>query len=416
MFIVVNSPVGVADLDLDVQCILQLAGKSFHDLADSFVGIVAEGDFREAFAVRVTGFSQSFLGAFDIGFFGKIIVTGGIHKFLSVDNVAGGHEGISRISFSLDNIFDDGSAVDSHAEGLADQDVVKRGFGAVEVIPDGTVGRGHYHTGAFGLQAGHIGGRNSGHTVDVAVFISHQAGAQIGNEAEGDLFQVDLVSIIVVRVLDQDEAFTEVDFRHHEWSVGDIGVGGSGPAFAVGGNGSFLDRAEGPHGQNVKPVGSRGDQGQFQGLVIQGFDTDGIETEGIVFIIFRGTGNITEQEINVAGTGVGVQNTLHGVNIILSGVIAAVGPFQAVAQGEGVDGTVIGNRPAFSFARDQGAVFGRIGNQTFKNVVEDRGCEGIVRNSRINTVRLIGQRVGDFLNSGRRRENGGSHDQAQHQQ
>ena len=66
---------GVGDLDLDVQGILELAGKGFHDLTDRLVGVVAEGDFRETFTVRITCFSEGRLSGFDVSFFRKIVDT-----------------------------------------------------------------------------------------------------------------------------------------------------------------------------------------------------------------------------------------------------------------------------------------------------------------------------------------------------
>ena len=70
----------------------------------------------------------------------------------------------------------------------------------------------------------------------------------------------------------------------------------------------------------------------------------------------------------------------------------------------------------FRLTRDQGAIFGRIGYQALKGVVEDRRSKGFVRNARVNAVRFIRKGVGDLLRRiSSHRERRHSQHEAQHQ-
>jgi|GEM_PF-5357501 len=393
--VIEDAPLVGGNFNIDVQVVLQHFSHSFNDLLDGVVVVVAQGQSGEAFAVGVASLCQGSLGALNVSGSGQAKAFAAFSDILAINRVAGGQEAVSGLCIDLHNVVDDGLTVDGQADCLADQNVVHRLGRAVEVIVNSAVAGAGLHTGILGLQAGKVRGRNAGNAVNLAGLVSGQSSCLIQNVAEGDLLQGDILSIPVVLVLFQNDVFVHAHAGDLEGAVADIGICFGGPLVAVGFNGGFLNRGEGPHAQDVDEIGGGLDQGDLQGLVVQSLHAQVVSGGGAVVILLSILDVIGSHADVLCGGGRG-QNALNGVNVIFSGQVAAIAPLQAVAQVEGVGQAVVADIPAFSVAGNQGAG-AVIGNKAFEAVDQNILCEGVVGHARIQAVGNVAQNKGQFL-------------------
>ena len=105
-----------------------------------------------------------------------------------------------------------------------------------------------------------------------------------------------------------------------------------------------------------------------------------------------------EYQIDIAGAGGGGGGggALPRILKVGGGQVGAVGPLQALAQGNGVGQAVVADIPAFSVAGNQGAG-AVIGNKAFEAVDQNILCEGVVGHARIQAVGNVAQNKGQFL-------------------
>ena len=280
-----------------------------------------------------------------VGVLGDVIVAdvvlgvAGVHVELGAVGVghAHGNEARSGNLAGLADLLDDVVAIQQQAHRLADLhvgglslDAGQLAVGGQQVLVDvpahivgADLAGDEVLGGILGLQALDLLGGNVVNQLPGAVFEVGQHVVGVVREVELDGVHQDGVRIDVVGVLGQRDLAVVLPAGDGVRAVAHVGGGIGGPGFV--GNHVLANRVVCREGHQLVPVGNSVVQGHFQGLVIDGGDSQ---------IIRIALDNF--EHVAVVGAQLGGGSALPCELEVARGDRLAVGPGQAVLQGVGV--------------------------------------------------------------------------------
>ena len=281
----------------------------------------------------------------DVGISGDVIVANivlgiaGVHVELGAVHIghAHGHEAGSGNLASLADFLDDVVAVDQQAHGHANLNVGGSGLNAGQLavggqqvlvdVPAHIVGADlasdEVLGGILALQTLDLSGGNVVDQLPGAVFEVGQHVVGIVREVELDDVHGDGVRVDVVGVLGQRDLAVVLPCGDGVRTIANVGGGIGGPGFV--GNHVLADRIVCREGHQLVPVGNGVVQGDLQGLLVDGGDSQ---------IVRIALDNL--EHVAIVGAQLGGGRALPCELEVASGDCLAVRPGQAVLQGVGV--------------------------------------------------------------------------------
>ncbi len=208
-------------------------------------------------------------------------------------------------------------------------------------------------------------GREVGENVEFAGTVTLQRGFLILKHEELRAVDLDILSTVILVVLDGRDVRTGDPFGRLVRTVGDD-VANLDPVLTLGLDDMLRQRIGRVVHQGVDEIGGRVFKGDLERLVVDRLDAELVQIGDLALVdllcVLDG-----ELQIGVVGRIFRIDEALEGEHKVAGRYRLAIGPLDAITELESVDLAIRGNGPAFGLAGNR-VVLGVFGDEAFEDV------------------------------------------------